>query len=153
MQTTVNVAQAFGLVGEMYDLTPRRVDAYEVATQVTMGAVAGFSAAGKVGAMDADTYTKFAGVVVRPHEAVNYGGAAGALAASITQPAGATVQVCSMGRVVVAIPTGATWVDGDTLFVTTAGAFANATATGSVEVGKIIKGGAAGEVAVIELGC
>lgn len=152
MQTTVNVAQAFGLVGEMYDLTPRRVDAYEVATQVTMGAVAGFSTDGKVGAMGTG-YPKFAGVVVRPHEAINYGGAAGALAASITQPAGATVQVCSMGRVVVAIPTGATWVDGDTLFVTTAGAFANATATGSVEVGKIIKGGAAGEVAVIELGC
>jgi hypothetical protein len=54
MQTTVNVAQAFGLVGEMYDTTPRRVDAYEVAgSGAVMGGVAGFDASGKVGKMDA----------------------------------------------------------------------------------------------------
>lgn len=183
MQTTVNVAQAFGLVGEMYDLTPRRVDAYEVATQVTMGAVAGFSTAGKVGAMDSTTYTKFAGVFVRPHEAINYGTSSSALAASITQPVGTTVQVCSMGRVVVnytltasseAAANALTLAAGTKIYVTAAGALTTDASTGTSPnvvantlVGNVIVGIAAGssgvsgtgtswkkvQPIVLELGC
>lgn len=182
MQTTVNVAQAFGLVGEMYDLTPRRVDAYEVATQVTMGAVVGFSTAGKVGAMGTN-YPTFAGVVVRPHEAINYGTSNGALDASTTQPAGTTVQVCSMGRVVInytltasseSAANALTLVAGTKIYVTAAGALTTDASTGTSPnvvantlVGSVIVGIAAGssgvsgtgtswkkvQPIVLELGC
>lgn len=148
MQTTVNVAQAFGIPGEMYDLTPRRVDAFEVAADATMGGLAGFDTNGKVGPFGT-TYAKLAGIFVRPHEMVNYGAGAEALAASLAIKAGVTAQVCSMGRVIVkmTIPTK----EGDLVYVSSAGAY-TATASGNTLVGKIIKGGAANDLAVIELG-
>jgi len=152
MQTIINVAQAFGLAGEIYDLTPYRVDAYEVATAVTIGGVAGRSSAGAVGAMDATTYTAFAGIFVRPHEAVNYGtvsaGSAYPLDPSLAQPAGATVQVLSMGRVVVnfsltgsseAAVTAATLADGTSMYVTSAGVLTT-TSTNNTLIGKVVKG-------------
>ena len=36
MQTTVNVKQAFGIAGEIYDLTPYRVDSRIVAAPATI---------------------------------------------------------------------------------------------------------------------
>lgn len=107
MQNSINVAQAFGIPGEIYDLTPRRVDAVELAYAANIGDLAGHSSAGAVGPFNS-TYSTFAGVFVRPHEAVNYGTSDGALKASLAQPAGATVQVLSMGRVVVELEMSAT---------------------------------------------
>lgn len=152
MQKSINVAQAFGLVGEMYDLTPRRVDAFEVATNVTLGGCAGRSSAGAIGAMDSSTYTVFAGIFVRPHEAVNYGSGGDALAANLVQPAGATVQVCSMGRVIVNITLSSTTeagaaaltvADGAAIYVTAAGALTT-TSTNNTLVGKAVVGIKAG---------
>lgn len=103
MQTTINVAQAFGVVGEMYDLTPRRVDAFEASAEVEMGKIAGMKPAdGTIGPLGA-TYSAFKGVFVRPHEMINRGTSSGALAPSLKVPAGTTIQVCSMGRVVMAL--------------------------------------------------
>ena len=107
MQTTINVAQAFGLVGSFYDLTPYRVDACEVAATATMGFAAGQSSTGTIADMSG-TYSTFLGVFVRPHEHVNYGTSDGALVPSLACPAGATVQVAKMGRVVVEIEFSAT---------------------------------------------
>lgn len=108
MQTSINIAQAFGLVGEMYDLTPRRVDAVETAASATMGFAAGQSSAGAVANMSG-TYSTFLGVFVRPHEQVSYGTAdGGPLAPTETAPAGTTVQVAKMGRVVVEVEFSAT---------------------------------------------
>ena len=107
MQTTINVAQAFGLVGSFYDLTPFRVDAYEVAATATIGFAAGQSSTGGVADMSG-TYSTFLGVFVRPHEQVNYGTSDGALVASLACPAGTTVQVAKMGRVVVPVEFSAT---------------------------------------------
>lgn len=176
MQTTVNVAQAFGLVGEMYDTTPRRVDAYEVAgSGAVMGGVAGFNSSGKVGKMDASTYTKFAGIFVRPHEMVNYGDAGNPLAASIVIAEGVTAQVCSMGRVVInfsltanseANANALTLAAGTKIYVTAAGVLTT-TETDNILVGKVIVGIAAGnsgvsgsgvswtkvQPIVLELGC
>ena len=150
MQKTINVAQAFGMAGEMYDLTPRRVDAKEVAADVNIGGVAGIKPAdGSVGPMGT-TYTVFAGIFVRPKEEINYGGST-PLAASVKVPAGQTVQVCSMGRVKVTIPSGETWVAGAALYVTSAGALTNVVGS-NTKVGKIVVGGAAGEVAAVEIG-
>ena len=157
MQTAINVAQAFGLVGEMYDVTPRRVDAYEVATAFTLGGVAGAKPAdGSVGAMDASTYTKFLGIFVRPKEAINYGATVAskheALAASLAQPAGVTAPIVRMGRVNVIVPSGETWVANSDLYVTSAGKLTNVVGS-NTKIGSIIVGGAAGEVACIQIGC
>lgn len=153
MQTKINVAQAFGVPGALFDLTPRRVDAVEVATAVTIGGVAGVNTTtGAVGAMDSSTYTKFAGIFVRPHEAVNYGAGGVALAASLAQPAGATVQVCSMGRVIVnftltstteAGAAALTVADGADIYVTAAGALTT-TSTNNTLIGKAVVGIKAG---------
>lgn len=163
MQSQINVAQAFGMVGEMFDLTPRRVDAKEVAAAVTIGGVAGAKPAdGTIGPMNA-TYSTFVGIFVRPKEMINYGGAT-PLAASLAVPAGCTVQVASMGRVKVAIPAGETWVAETDVYVTAAGALTNAdsvtvgegasaTTTNHTKIGKVVVGGAAGEVGAIEIGC
>lgn len=107
MQTKINVAQAFGLVGEIYDLTPFRVDAYEVAATATIGFAAGQSSTGGVADMSG-TYSTFLGVFVRPHEQINRGTTDGALVASLACPAGTTVEVAKMGRVVVAVEFSAT---------------------------------------------
>jgi phosphotransferase system HPr-like phosphotransfer protein len=156
MQTTVNVAQAFGIPGEMYDLTPRRVDAFEVAADATMGGLAGFHN-GKVGPFNGavpgsttgEKFSTLAGIFVRPHEMVNYGADGEALKASLTIKAGVTAQVCSMGRVIVKMTLATK--EGDSVYVTAAGAYTD-TASGNTLVGKIIKGGAANDLAVIELG-
>lgn len=154
MQTTINVEQAFGIAGEIYDLTPYRVDAREVATTATFGGVAGVSAAGAYGTMNT-TYPTFAGIFVRPKEEVSYGtvtdGTANPLAPTLTVPAGCTVQIMSMGRVVVPKPTGV-WADGAALYVTSAGVLTT-TASGNTLIGKIIKGGASADtLAVVQIG-
>jgi len=98
MQTDIKVAQAFGLIGEMYDLTPRRVDAFETATDINMGDVVGRKSDGTLGKASS-TYSGFAGFCVRPKEAINYG-ATSALDPSLKVPAGVTAQVASMGRII-----------------------------------------------------
>ena len=158
MQTTINVEQAFGIAGEIYDLTPYRVDAREVATTATFGGVAGVSAAGAYGTMGT-TYPTFAGIFVRPKEEVSYGtvtvtgndGTANPLAPTLTVPAGRTVQIMSMGRVVVAKPTGV-WADGAALYITSAGVFTT-DSSGNTLIGKIVKGGASADtLAVVQIG-
>lgn len=164
MQTTINVEQAFGIAGEIYDLTPYRVDAREVATAVTFGTPAGLKSDGTVGAMDT-TYSTFAGIFVRPKEEVSYGTVAGGtgnpLAPTLTVPAGRTVQIMSMGRVVVAKPTGETWTAGTAVYwaaavtheqVTTPAHFTT-TSSGNTLIGKIVKGGASADtLAVVQIG-
>lgn len=150
MQTTINVEQAFGIAGEIYDLTPYRVDANEVATAVTFGTPAGRKSDGTVGAMDS-TYSTFVGVFVRPKEEVSYGTSGNPLAPTLTVPAGRTVQIMSMGRVVVAKPTGV-WADGAALYVTSAGVFTTS-ASGNTLIGKVVKGGASADtLAVVQIG-
>lgn len=158
MQTAINVKQAFGIAGEIYDLTPYRVDAREVATAITFGTAAGVSNTGAFGAMAASTYTKFAGIFVRPKEEISYGTVktspaveVNPLGATMTVPAGRTVQIMSMGRVVIAKP-GEAWSEGDSVYVTSAGAFTK-TASGNTLVGKVVIGGGTGDpLAVIQLG-
>ena len=65
MQTTVNVKQAFGIAGEIYDLTPYRVDSRIVAAPATFGKPAGISATGTYANMASTTYTTFVGIFVK----------------------------------------------------------------------------------------
>ena len=160
MQTTINVEQAFGIAGEIYDLTPYRVDANEVATAVTFGTPAGRKSDGTVGAIDS-TYSTFVGIFVRPKEEVSYGTSGNPLAPTLTVPAGRTVQVMSMGRVVVVKPTGEDWPAGTSVYwaaavtqeqVTTPAHFTK-TSSGNTLIGKVIKGGASADtLAVVQIG-
>lgn len=152
MQTTVNVKQAFGIAGEVYDLTPYRVDARIVAAPATFGKPAGMSTTGTFADMASTTYTKFVGIFVRPKEEVSFGTAAGGpLAATLTVPAGRAVQIMSMGRVVVDKPNEA-WKENDAVYVTAAGAFTT-TAGSNTLIGKVVVGGVAADpLAVIQLG-
>ena len=169
MQTTINVEQAFGIAGEIYDLTPYQVYANEVATAVTFGTPAGRKSDGTVGAMDS-TYSTFVGVFVRPKEEVSYGTVTGStanplanpLAPTLTVPAGRTVQIMSMGRVVVAKPTNETWTAGTAVYwaaavtsgntVTTPAHFTT-TSSSNTLIGKIVKGGASADtLAVVQIG-
>lgn len=165
MQTTINVEQAFGIAGEIYDLTPYRVDANEVATAVTFGTPAGCKSDGTVGAMDS-TYSTFVGIFVRPKEEVSYGtvagGTANPLAPTLTVPAGRTVQIMSMGRVIVDKPSNEAWTAGKAVYwaaavtsgnsVTTPAHFTT-TSSGNTLIGKIVKGGASADtLAVVQIG-
>lgn len=102
MQTDIKVAQAFGMIGEMFDLTPRRVDAFETANDINVGDVVCRKSDGKLGAYASGTFTAYAGICVRAKESINYG-ATKALDPSLKIPAGATAQVAKMGRVIVPI--------------------------------------------------
>ena len=161
MQTTINVEQAFGIAGEIYDLTPYRVDANEVATAVTFGTPAGRKSDGTVGALDT-TYSTFAGIFVRPKEEVSYGTSGNPLAPTMTVPAGRTVQIMSMGRVVVDKPSDEAWTAGTAVYwaaavisensVTTPAHFTK-TSSGNTPVGKVVIGGSATDhLAVIQIG-
>jgi len=97
LQTKVNIKQAFGVAGEFYDDSPRRTATYTVGADSTFGTLAFLNSSGNVGPYVAATYTTLAGVFVRPKEAVLRNG----LTASLTVAANDSVQVCSMGHVIV----------------------------------------------------
>ena len=102
MQKEIKIAQAFGMIGEMFDLTPRRVDAVELATDIDIGDVVCSKSDGTLGKYTADSYTNFVGICVRAKEQINYGGTE-PLSPSLKVPAGVTTQVASMGRIIVAL--------------------------------------------------
>ena len=153
MQTTVNVKQAFGIAGEIYDLTPYRVDSRIVAAPATFGKPAGISATGTYANMASTTYTTFVGIFVRPKEDVSYGTSdGGPLAPTMTVPAGKQVQIMSMGRVIVDKPTTEAWAENANIYVTAAGAFTT-TSSNNTLIGKVVVGGVqADKLAVIQLG-
>lgn len=150
-QTQVNIKQAFGVVGDFYDDSPRRVDPYIVA-------------GGSIGqyftiSTDDPKLATVGGAGIPGGIAVNskeY--ALAGLSASLTFANGAIAQLCSMGRVVVAATTAVTI--GQTAFYnTTTGAIAAGTAGAEMAGHKEIVGSKfvlvnalAGEVSVLQLG-
>lgn len=152
-QSVVNVKQAFGIVGEIYELTPYIVDAKNVSADVEIGMPVGRSSDGKFGKMDNTTYTNFVGIAVRGKEHIHYSvgtSTDAALKATMVVPAGTTVSVASMGRICIALPSGVNASEGADLYVTPAGAY-SATASGNTKIGKVIVGGVAGETIAVEL--
>lgn len=143
MQTSINVKQALGLVGEVYQLTPWVVDARQMNTTVSFGNPIGVAANGSFGAMDATTYTTFAGIAVRPHEHVSYGTSNSPLAATISVPAGEVVSVLSKGRIIINFDNQNTLAVGDKIYVTAAGTYTTAVTTSNVAntlVGTVVVG-------------
>ena len=152
-QTTVNVKQPYGIVGEMHDSSVKRVTAYDLGADCTIGKPAyRIAASGKV----TDTYAsgtaaEFLGVFVNPKEyVINDGSLAATLV--MKKENGAAAQVASLGHInvvaKVAVKAGdpAYYNDG---WVKTAG-----TASDSVDAAKkglFITDAGAGEVTTISI--
>ena len=152
MQEKVYVAQAFGMIGEMYDTTPRRVDGFELATDISIGDPVCRKSDGTLGAYAAGSFTEFVGICVRAKEQVNYG-ATTALSPSLVVKAGVTAEVASMGRIIVPLKLTATGtasgaaktalealVVGDYAKLYFKDGILTTTSTGATEIGRVVKG-------------
>lgn len=153
-QNSVNVKQAFGLIGSFYDDAPRIVDPYTLAkngdalpavgkaftTTVATPTVA------KLGGSDI-----FAGILVSPHEYVKQG-----LGDSLELADGTIGQICKKGRVVVKVAT-AVSVGYNAFYNATTGDIAGASAStlsGYVAIPNakfVLVNSSANELAVLEL--
>lgn len=143
-QKTVNVKQAFGLEGEFYDSSIKRVAAYTASTDVTCGTPVYFSTNGRVAA----TGSNLAGIVVNPKEYVNK---SADLASSLVVKAGQAVSVADKGRIV--IKAGDTIAAGDSVgFATTStDSVAKWRTVSTGALGKALFAASANELTVIEL--
>lgn len=156
LQTAVRELQAFGLVGEFYDDSPRRVAPYNVyagSDQPVVGRAFTIDATTKTSANMGGTGV-WGGILVSPKEYVLYGG----LNATMEIPSGTPAQLATMGHVNVVVTT-ATSVGDYAFYNTTDGTIASAADTTPPANTAIIPNGrfvlvdaAAGEVAVLELG-
>jgi hypothetical protein len=143
MQSTVNTAFALGVIGEFYDDGPRRVapgvlvsaDAAEniigrVLTYTNLGNADGTAPI----VVEAGGTGTFAGILVGPKLYATSGTTAGTLQPTLTLPNNTTVEFCSMGSIIVALPAAA----GDT------SALKYTNATGAIGIGAA----GAGETAI-----
>ena len=162
MQNRITENLDYGIPGEFGKTNLRRVDAVEVAADIVMGGPAGRSSTGKIGPMNAATYTTFAGVFVSTHQHISVGTPAGALAPTLTVKAGTVVGLCSMGDVYLDIPVSVTaqtdaatakaaikaltFKAGDKIYVTSAGAYTTVAASNTL-VGAVIEDRSCAEIA------
>lgn len=113
MQSTVNYNLGFGVIGEFYDDSPRRVQpgvlhsadaSYNVIGRVVTYTSLG-SADGTAPAIVAagGAAASFAGILVGPKEQALVGTTAGTLTPTLTLPQDTTVQFAAMGSVIVAL--------------------------------------------------
>lgn len=111
VQQSVSLKQAFAVVGEFYDDSPRRaapfmLDSTDAANNV-IGRVfsiksEGVAQAGGAGAASAGT---LAGILVNPKRYASFGTSAGGpLAASLTLANGTNAEFATMGHIVVTVP-------------------------------------------------
>lgn len=157
-QQTVNVKLAGGIPGEFYDASPSRSMAYVVASNGSAAPTYGYAftkVAGENTAKPglAEPGAIFVGIATNPKEAMAYA----SLAATMSVPDGKTVGLTTFGRIFV-ISENAAAEGQAAFFQNTTGkisAFdAGSTQSGYTEIknSKFIKGGSAGELAVLELG-
>lgn len=101
LQKTVNVQQAFGVPGDFYDDTPRRVHAYELVNNSSTAPAVGlaYTATSTAGQAQPGGSGTFLGICVNPKEQALLGG----LTPSLTLPSGAIGSLCSFGHVIVQV--------------------------------------------------
>lgn len=137
MQTTVNIKQAFGIVGELYDNVPTVSNAFLLKAAAAIGKVAFMKADGTVsGTYDSTNYKTIAGLFVRPKDYASFGSSSGTLSPTLEIPAGQLAQVLSVGRVNVKVMNAAAI--NDNAYVCTVAA-----ADGSVTIGDVVAGASA----------
>ena len=147
LQTIVNAKQALGVVGEIYDDSPRRVNSHRM---LTAGKIGNAVVAG-AGGVSMGTAGAFAGILINPKTLALKG-----LAPSLNIDAETQVEAMTFGRVYVA-PTNATAVGNAAFVVTATGEIqagtAGGTVTGATEIvsSKFLTAGNANDVCVLQL--
>lgn len=162
LQSTINTKQAFGVEGEFYDDSPRRVHTY-LLKAAAGGALPHF---GYAFTQDTDEGAAvlggagvFAGVLVNPKEHALYGVAGNTLGASLDVPAGKTGSLATMGHIIVRV-TGAVAIGDQAQYNTTTGAISAPATAGTADSGCalianskfVFVAGQANGLAVLELG-
>lgn len=157
-QQTVNVKLAGGIPGEFYDASPHRSMAYVVTSNEGAAPTYGYAFT-KLPTEDvakpgsAGNGAVFVGIGTNPKEAMAYS----SLAATMSVPDGKTMGLTTFGRLFVISQNAAA--EGQAAFFENATGKISAFAAGSSQTGyteiansKFIKGGDAGDLAVLELG-
>lgn len=116
MQSTVNFAQGFGVIGEFADDSPRRVrpavlvssDAANnvigrVVTYTNLGSADGTAQA----VVEAGGTGAFAGILINPKAYATSGTTAGTLQPTLALPNNTTIEFASMGSLIVTLPAAA----------------------------------------------
>lgn len=154
-QNTINMKLAFGVVGEMYDSSIKRVTPYKLGAALNIGNPVWIDANGTAYAAAA-AGRKLAGIAVSPKEYINR---SASFAASLALNAGEIVQVADVGHVNV-IASGAVSVGADVYVIPSTGVFTTAANDGAAsnpvsytKVGKCVRAGAtaSGQVFVLQI--
>lgn len=137
-QTTISLDQGFGVPGDFYDDSPRRVqpfvlDSADAAYNIfgrgfSKTTVEGVAAAGNTGTLP------FAGILVNSKAAVTAGTTAGALAPTLTLANNVVAELCTEGSVVVSLPASAALGD-FVLYNNTTGALTTIAPTAAITAG------------------
>ena len=99
-QTTVKTKLAFGVQGEFYDSSVKRVTPHVLKTNAVIGALAWVDAAGKASATGGTSGEKPRGIFVSPKEYINRGAVDSVTLALAT---GDVAQVADIGHVIVKV--------------------------------------------------
>lgn len=99
-QTTVKTKLAFGVQGEFYDSSVKRVTPHVLAASAVIGSVAWVDAEGKAYATGGATGAKVAGIFVSPKEYVNRGAID---SVTLNMATGDVAQVADIGHVIVKV--------------------------------------------------
>jgi hypothetical protein len=145
-QTDVKSNQAFGVVGELYDTSIRRVTPYKLAAASTIGRPAWLTEDGKATGTFASGL-KLLGIFVNPKEYTHKGNVADV---TLEMTADSIAQVADLGHVNAIA--GAAIKVGDTVYFNTTSNIFTTVAEGGVAVGKCVRAGASvGEVFVLQI--
>lgn len=162
LQTTINTKQAFGVEGEFYDDSPRRVHTYILKASAG-AALPHFGYAFTVGSNEGEAKLAgsdaFAGILVNPKEHALYGASGNPLGAALTVPAGKTGSLATMGHIIVRV-TAAVTVGDQAQYNTTTGALSAPAVAGTADAGNalipnskfVFVAGQKDGLAVLELG-
>lgn len=161
-QKNINTKQAFGVEGEFYDDSPRRVHTYVLQANGTANPVIG-----RAFTLDATAEGKatlggtgvFAGVLISPKEHVLYGVSGDIFGASLEVPAGKNGSLATMGHIIVRVGA-AVAVGAQAQFNTSTGVISAPATAGTADTGCalipnskfVFVAGEANGLAVLELG-
>lgn len=124
LQKAVNVKQGFGVCGEFYDDSPRKVHTFLLNASAG-GALPEFGKAFTYDTVEGQAKLAgtgvFAGILVSPKEHALMGTSANTLGASLAIPAGKAGSLCTMGHIIVRVA-GAVAIGKQAQYNTTTGA-------------------------------
>lgn len=145
-QTTVNTKLAFGVQGEFYDSSIKRVTPHVLKTSAVIGTPAWVDSNGKATSTGGASGEKFVGIFVSPKEYTNRGAIS---TPTLTMATGDVAQVADIGHVIVKV--GASVNVGSPVFYSAASGW-NPTTGATLSGARFVRVTAAtGEMAVVEL--